>query len=208
MRTKIQKSKQRYLEQLIRFNLESLRLMRNKLRIHRSIEFCGRGYVDLRVDYRAGRMLIRLRPHSWRTLVISQKWQHFQWVWTMECPACLSSTDYLHLHADNGQINCGYCEVLPSLRRAAASNASNLRKKIKSGDLQTAAEHLQSGGSKAIQARQAMEFEGIADPMLVPEPMTRQFQIYGKRMIDPWAGIPKKPKIRMVYAGEVICKKE
>ena len=204
MRTKIRKSKQRYKEQLVIFRLDTLQSMRNNHRLHRTIEFCGRGFVDLRVNFRGGRMLLRLRPHSWLSINLSLRLKYRVWRWTMECPVCLSNADTLLLHADRGAAHCSHCESLPSMRTDSRRRVQVLRRAIRSGGYGVIAEHLADGGSRALAARHAMELDGLSPPLLLPESQKRQFQIFGHRLRDPWAALPKRPQHRLVYAGELI----
>ena len=125
--------------------------------------------LQYRLDLEKKRLTARVGHEPWESVVLTKQGHNNRW--RAICPDCKKSTELLYWPAatSKGRGFCRDCHGLHYLSYQVIGYQLKLRADIRSGNLRPVMNAIQSGGVRALRARQAMEAEGIADRMFTLE---------------------------------------
>jgi hypothetical protein len=147
----------------------------------------GQGFIRLpnkySIEYRHKPRfkLLYLRFHHnggqspWQSVCMVRNRSNLKLV-RMECPYCCACIEQIWaIHTEKGGWRCKFCIELPSGHRST-HHIKRFKEAIRSGNLQILVAGLQAGGMQTLDARLAMEHEGISPRKLLVESNSRQNQ--------------------------------
>ena len=144
----------------------------------------GHGFINLPngfdIEYRHKRSskLLYLRyvqkdrQSTWQSVCLVRNRKNLK-VTRMECPYCCACVDQLWaISGKGGGWRCKHCCQIPSGHRSSP-NIKRFRKAIRSNHLEVLMRAFQAGGMQSLDARLAMEAEGLSPKSLLVEANTR-----------------------------------
>ena len=147
--------------------------------------------IEVIYKYRLKLLYLRVKPHK----KMSGKWEAIQIIRNrftlkrplMSCPYCCGAVDHLwNTGLNRGDWRCHNCIELPSAHRSTAA-INRFRKAIRHDQLETIMSALQTGGMVALDARLAMEIEGLTPRKMYVENMTISNQIKNAKPITRYS---------------------
>lgn len=174
-------------EQRYRENLPNFSIWFVKSKVKPDSQRFWAGFVTLpngfRVEYRHSflKKLLHLRvaPNgAWQSVCMVRNRSNLK-LRRMECPYCCACVEQIWAIGLNaGDWRCKFCCELPSAHRSSP-RISKFRKAIRIGQLEVVMKGLKKGGMQALDARLAMEAEGLSPKKMLVPSSTRQNQMDG-----------------------------
>ena len=176
----------------------------------------GHGFIklpnksDIEYRHKPSSKLLYLRftqngcQSHWQSICIVRNRTNMK-LFRLECPHCCACVEQVWaVNAKRGGWRCKYCCEIPSAHRTS-TNIKRFRKAIQSNNLQIVMDGLIAGGTKTLDARLAMEAEGISPKKMLVESNTRANQvIYSKHLHRHRTRHRLKARLchgRMLYVG-------
>ena len=164
-----------YREQLPFVHIAGLRLKMQPTRISGQY-LCKTYSVEIRCIPKHKTAYLRLNcskendsgcKFSWRSVQLVRHRAVSRTKQLFSCPFCAGASPILYF-VDRYKLRCRHCCTLPHVISAIPTSTAQLRDRLRAGSWGLVAEHLRSGGRKALAAMLAMEMAGISPPRLVP----------------------------------------